>query len=44
MKQQLEWDEETNKVYLVTEYDDGSISSEPISNEEAAEWQSANKY
>jgi|GEM_PF-3165433 len=44
MEQKLKWDEETNKCSLETKNDDGSVSVEPLTPEEAAEWQAKNKF
>jgi len=44
MKQNLIWDEKTNKCYLETLNEDGSIISEQISVEEASQWTAENKY
>lgn len=42
MRQQLKWDYETNTGSLITQYEDGSILSEPVSSEEAALWREQN--
>lgn len=44
MKQQIQWDEKTNKCALETLNDDGSITSEPMTAEEAAQWTAENKF
>lgn len=44
MQQRIEWDEVDNKCYLVTQNDDGSITNEPLSPEEAAKWTAENKW
>lgn len=41
--QQLKWNYETNTGSLITQYEDGSILSEPVSSEEAALWHAANQ-
>jgi len=43
MKQQLKWDEMMTKADLVTLNDDGSITSEPLTLEEAIQWTAENK-
>ena len=44
MKQELKWDEKTNKCTLETLNDDGSITSKPLTVEEATQWQAENKF
>lgn len=44
MKQQLKWDEKTNKCFLITQNDDGSIGSQELAPEEASQWTAENKY
>ena len=44
MIQQLFWDEETNKVSLVTKNNDGSMSVEPLTIKEASQWTAENKF
>ncbi len=44
MKQQLKWDEEINSTLLVTKNDDGSILSEPLTPEEAAQWTAEHQF
>lgn len=43
MKQQIKWNYETNTGSLITQYEDGSILSEPVSAEEAALWKAENE-
>lgn len=43
MKQQIKWDYETNTGSLITQYEDGSILSEPVSAEQAAQWSAENE-
>ena len=43
-KQELKWNEETNKYTLNTLNDDGSITSEPLTLEEVTKWQADNKF
>lgn len=44
MKQELKWNEETNETDLIIENDDRSISVEPLTPQEAAEWQAENRF
>jgi len=44
VEQKISWDEETNQTYLQTKYSDGSIQSEKLTTEEAAQWQAENKF
>lgn len=44
MEQKIEWDEKTNKCALITKNDDGSITREPLTPEEAAQWEAENKF
>ena len=44
MEQQIIWDEKENTVSLVTKNKDGSIIVQPLTVEEAAQWQAQNKY
>ena len=44
MQQQLKWNEQTNECVLITQNDDGTIVSEPLTPEEAAQWQAENKF
>lgn len=44
MKQQIKVNEETNETTLETLNDDGSITSEPLTAEEAAQWTAENKF
>ena len=43
MKQQIKWNYETNTGSLITQYEDGSILSEPVSASEAAQWKAENE-
>lgn len=42
ISQQIQFDE--TGLYLIIKYSDGSISSEPVSSEFAAEWSARNSY
>lgn len=44
MQQQIQYNEDMTKPYLVTKHEDGSITSEPITIEEAAQWTAENKF
>lgn len=44
MEQKIEWDEKLNKTFLITKNEDGSITCEPITAEEAAQWTAENKF
>ena len=43
-KQQINWDEKTNKCFLETLNEDGSITSEEITIKKAAEWKAENDF
>ena len=44
MKQKITWEEETNRCFLETLDEDGSITSEELTPAEAAQWQAENKF
>jgi hypothetical protein len=42
--QKLSWNEKTNQTTLLTQYEDGTILSEPLTSEEASKWTAMHKY
>lgn len=42
IKEKVTFDE--NGQWLVKKFDDGSISSEPLTSEEASKWEAENKF
>jgi hypothetical protein len=42
--QQLKWNEDLTGATLITQNEDGSITCEPLTIEEAAQWTAKNKY
>lgn len=42
--EQLKCDEQSNETFLITKYEDGSISSRPITSEEASKWTAGHYY
>jgi len=42
--QKIDWDEKTNKCFLITKFEDGSILNEPLTTEEASQWYAENKF
>ena len=44
MEQQLKWNEGMTEATLITLNEDGSITSEPLTVEEAAQWKAENEF
>lgn len=42
--QQVLWSEDKNNCQLITRYDNGLIASEPLTAEEAAEWEAKIRF
>lgn len=42
--QSLIWDEESNETSIVTKFEDSSLLVEPISSEEASQWQAEHRF
>lgn len=44
--QQLKWNEEENKGYIYSVFEDGTMGmiDEPLNSEEAAKWEGEHKY
>ena len=44
MEEQIQWNKDMTIPNLVTKNEDGSITSEPITIEEATQWTAENKF
>lgn len=42
--QKVDYDEKLNKCFLTTKYDNGAVSSEPITAQEAAQWKAEHEF